>query len=54
MITDPETPSYKVSVKKAREEEFLLWHSRNNPTNICEGGGSIPGLAQWVGDLAWP
>ena len=36
-------------------EEFPLWlgglRARHS---VCEGGGSVPGLAQWVKDLALP
>ena len=31
-------------------EEFLLWHSGNDPTGDHEVTGLIPGLAQWVKD----
>ena len=33
--------------------EFLLWLSRSRSRhNVCEDPGSIPGLSQWVKDLA--
>ena len=33
-------------------QEFLLWCSGNNPTRNHEVVSSIPGLDQWVKDLA--
>ena len=34
--------------------EFHCSSAVANLINVHEGEGSIPGHAQWVGDLAWP
>ena len=40
-------------MKKEKERgEFPSWHSRNNLTRNHEVVGLIPGLTQWVKDLA--
>ena len=38
-------------LKEMNKGEFLLWLSRNEP---YKDAVSIPGLTQWVGDLALP
>ena len=39
---------------KRQVPAFPSWHSRNNPTRNDEVAGLIPGLAQWIMDLALP
>ena len=40
--------------QKCSLKEFPLWLSGlRTQSNLCEDVGSIPGLIQWVKDLAW-
>ena len=52
------TSSYfrlKKPSKSFHDGEFLLWLSRLRTQHcLCEDAGSIPGLTQWVKDLAMP
>ena len=52
----PQVWPFKKKKKKKRASEFLLWLSglRTNQTSIDKDVGSIPGIAQWVKDMALP
>ena len=41
-----------IELKKNVSESSCCGTAEMNPASICEDVSSIPGLAQWVGDLA--
>ena len=44
-----------LQVVQKKKTEFLLWFSGlRTYHSVCENEGSIPGLDQWVKDLALP